>query len=74
MPTMPQLRKWMSGVFALGGRRLPVQSYAALHQAKGQTLVEHIWQWELARLARGQRIPFGTSCLAVAELLPCKHV
>jgi len=56
-----------------GRRRLPVQSYAALHQAKGQTLVEHIWQWELARLARGQRIPFGTSCLAVAELLTYKH-
>jgi SAM-dependent methyltransferase len=38
------------------------------HRPRGQSLMEGVWHWELARLARGRSIPCGTSCLAVAEL------
>lgn len=52
----------------LGHRRLPERNYSSQHQPKGQTLMERVWHWELARLACGRSIPSGTSCLAVAEL------
>lgn len=49
-----------------GRRRLPAQTYSRLHEPRGRMLMDRIWSWEQARLARGQRIPCGTSCLAVA--------
>jgi SAM-dependent methyltransferase len=57
-----------------GHRRLPTRNYSRQHQPEGQTLLNRIWQWELARLTRGQSIPCGTSCLVVAELASSAHV
>jgi hypothetical protein len=51
-----------------GRRRQPVRSYSCQHWSRGRGLLERVWHWELARLARRQSIPCGTSCLAVAEL------
>lgn len=51
-----------------GHRRQLARSYSRQHRPKGRTLMERVWHWELARLARGRSIPCGTSCLAVAEL------
>ena len=51
-----------------GRRRQPVRSYSRQHRSKGRGLLERVWNWELARLARRQSIFCGTSCLAVAEL------
>lgn len=56
-----------------GHRRLPAQSYASQHRPVGRTLMEQVWLWELGRLARGRSIPWGTSCLAVAELSSRAH-
>lgn len=50
-----------------GRRRLPDRSYASQHRPTARGLMERVWRWELVRLARGQTIPCGTSCLAVAE-------
>ncbi len=50
-----------------GRRRLPAQSYSGLHRARGRSLMDRVWQWELSRLTRGLGVPCGTSCLAVAE-------
>ena len=54
-------------------RRRPVRSYSRRHQLSGRGLLERVWDWELARLARRQSIPCGTSCLAVAELSSSAH-
>jgi len=51
-----------------GHRRQAVRNYFRQHQPKGRTVMERVWRWEAGRLARGRSIPFGTSCLAVAEL------
>ena len=51
-----------------GRRRQAVRSYSRQHRSKGRGLLERVWNWELARLARRQSISCGTSCLAVAEL------
>lgn len=51
-----------------GHRRQMTRSYAGQHRPRGRTLMERVWRWEAGRLARGRSIPFGTSCLAVAEL------
>jgi len=51
-----------------GHRRQPVGSSSRQHRSRGRMLMEHVWYWELARLARRRSIPCGTSCLAVAEL------
>jgi SAM-dependent methyltransferase len=56
-----------------GHRRQPVRSYSRQHSSSGRGLMEHVWHWELARLARRQSIPCGTSCLAVAELSSSAH-
>jgi SAM-dependent methyltransferase len=55
-----------------GHRCLTARSYSGQHQPRGRTLLERVWHWERARLARGKSIPFGTSCLAVAELASYK--
>ena len=51
-----------------GHRRQIARSYSGQHRPRGRTLMERVWHWETGRLARGRSIPFGTSCLAVAEL------
>ena len=51
-----------------GHRRQPARSYSGQLRFKRRAIMERIWHWELARLARGRSIPCGTSCLAVAEL------
>ena len=56
-----------------GRRRLPSRSYSGLHRPRGQTLMDRVWQWEQNRLARGQGISCGTSCLAVAEPVASSH-
>jgi SAM-dependent methyltransferase len=56
-----------------GRRRLPARSYSGLHRPRGRTLMDRVWQWEQSRLARGQSVPCGTSCLAVAELASSAH-
>jgi len=60
------LRRSLPSFF--GRRQLSAGSYSRQHQAGGRLLLNRVWQWELSRLAGGQRIPCGTSCLAVAEL------
>jgi SAM-dependent methyltransferase len=50
-----------------GRRKQAVQSYSSQHRPRGNKFMEPVWRWELARLARKQSIPFGTSCLVVAE-------
>ena len=57
----------------LGRRRLPARSYSGLHRPRGRTLMSRVWQWAQVRLARGQSITCGTSCLAVAELSSSAH-
>lgn len=52
----------------LGRHRLPAQNYSTVHRSRGRMVMDCIWRWEQARLARGQGVPCGTSCLAVAEL------
>jgi hypothetical protein len=51
-----------------GHRRQPARSYSGQLRFKRRVIMERIWHWELARLARGRSISYGTSCLAVAEL------
>lgn len=50
-----------------GRRQLSIQHYASPHQSRRRSLMDPVWHWEIARLARGQSIPCGTSCIAVAE-------
>lgn len=50
-----------------GRRQLPGRSYSNQHQPTGRTFLAHLWLWELSWLACGRSIPWGTSCLAVAE-------
>ncbi|MFZ0826959.1 MAG: class I SAM-dependent methyltransferase [Verrucomicrobiia bacterium] len=54
---------------SLFGRRPQLdRSYSNQHRPQARALLERVWHWELNRLARGQGMPCGTSCLAVAEL------
>lgn len=49
-----------------GRRALPAASYRKLHRERS-TLSEAFWQAEARAIARGRRIPIGTSCLVAAE-------
>jgi SAM-dependent methyltransferase len=51
-----------------GRRRQPIRSYSRQHSPRGSGLMQRVWHWELARIARRHSIPCGTSILAVAEL------
>lgn len=55
-----------------GRRRLSDRNYSSQHRPAGRAFMEHIWRWEVTRLARGRSISSGTSCLAVAELSSCQ--
>lgn len=50
-----------------GRRRLSARSYSGLHRPRERTLMDRVWQWEQTRLACGQSVPCGSSCLAVAK-------
>jgi SAM-dependent methyltransferase len=60
------LCRTLPGLF--GRRRQVVRNYSSQHHASGRNLMQPVWRWEVGRLARGRSVPFGTSCLAVAEL------
>jgi len=51
----------------LGRRTLPRQKYAGLHQPRARWLTDRIWAAERRALADGRAVPFGSSCLIVAE-------
>lgn len=50
-----------------GRRALPPQSYAGQHQPRARGLTNRVWAAELRHLSRGGTMPFGSSCLLVAE-------
>jgi SAM-dependent methyltransferase len=54
-----------------GRRTLSRKKYAALHQPRSRWLVDRVWQAERRALANGRTIPFGSSCLIVAEKASC---
>lgn len=50
-----------------GKRRLARKSYAGLHRSKSGTWLDSVWSSELATVARGGNIPFGSSCILAAR-------
>ncbi len=55
------LRSWF-------GRRTPPRAdYAGQHQPRARSFTDRVWAAELRQLSRGGTIPFGSSCLLVAE-------
>ncbi len=50
-----------------GRRALPPQSYGKLHKPRARGLTDRVWAAELRRIENGRGIPFGSSCLLVAE-------
>ena len=46
---------------------LPRQKYGRLHKQRARWITDRVWAAELRRVASGRRIPFGSSCLLVAE-------
>ena len=58
---------WRSLRSCFGRRALPRENYAAQHKPRARGLTDRIWAAELRRLARGGTLPFGSSCLLVAE-------
>ena len=58
---------WRSLRSLFGRRTLPRKDYAGQHQPRARGLADRIWAAELRRLSRGRTVPFGSSCLLVAE-------
>lgn len=58
---------WRTLRSLFGRRTLPTQSYAGQHQPRARGLTDRVWAAELRHLSRGGIIPFGSSCLLVAE-------
>lgn len=58
---------WRSLRSLFGKRTLPRADYASEHRARARGVTERIWEMELRHLSRGGSIPFGSSCLLVAE-------
>lgn len=53
---------------SLFGRRvLPAQSYSGLHKPRARGFTDRVWEWEQRQVESGGTIPFGSSCLLVAE-------
>ena len=50
-----------------GKRRLPRKTYSGLHRLRATWLTDRIWAVERSRINAGRTIPFGSSCLLVAE-------
>jgi SAM-dependent methyltransferase len=58
---------WRSLRSLFGRRVLPRADYARLHRARARSFTDRVWDLELRRLLHGRSIPFGSSCLLVAE-------
>ena len=58
---------WRSLRRLFGRRALPRADYAGEHRARARGITDRVWDFELRRLSRGRSIPFGSSCLLVAE-------
>ena len=58
---------WRSLRSFFGRRSLPPQNYADQHQPRARGFTHRVWTAELRHLSRGGTIPFGSSCLLVAE-------
>ena len=50
-----------------GKRALPRKTYSGLHRQRARWLTDRIWAAERSRIDAGRTIPFGSSCLLVAE-------
>ncbi len=50
-----------------GRRSLARKNYRNLHQPRARTFTDRVWAGELRRIENGGRIPFGSSCLLVAQ-------
>lgn len=50
-----------------GKRALPRKTYNGLHKQRARWLTDRIWAAERSQIAAGRTIPFGSSCLLVAE-------
>lgn len=50
-----------------GRRPLPRKTYSGLHRERARWLTDRIWSAERSRIDAGRTIPFGSSCLLVAE-------
>ncbi len=50
-----------------GKRPLPRKTYSGLHRQRATWLTDRIWAAERRRIAAARPIPFGSSCLLVAE-------
>ena len=58
----------MRSIPSLFGRRsLPRRTYGGLHNQRARWLTDRVWAAELRRIEDGRTIPFGSSCLLVAE-------
>ena len=53
-----------------GKRPLPRKTYSGLHRQRATWLTDRIWAAERSRIDAGRTIPFGSSCLLVAEKTP----
>ena len=58
---------WRTLRSLFGRRALPRADYAREHRARARGITDRVWDFELHRLAGGHSIPFGSSCLLVAE-------
>jgi SAM-dependent methyltransferase len=50
-----------------GRRRLSRQRYGSLHQQRAGFVANRVWDWEKRVIERGGTIPFGSSCVLVAQ-------
>ena len=50
-----------------GRRPLARKNYGRLHQPRARTFTDRVWAGELRRIENGGRLPFGSSCLLVAQ-------
>ena len=50
-----------------GKRALPRKTYRGLHQQRARWLTDRLWAAECRQIHAGRTIPFGSSCLLVAE-------
>ena len=50
-----------------GKRALPRETYSGLHRQRVRWLTDRIWAAERRQIDAGRTIPFGSSCLLVAE-------
>ena len=65
---LPAPRFALRSLPSLFGRRsLARKNYGRLHQPRARTFTDRIWVGELRRIENGGHLPFGSSCLLVAQ-------